>query len=71
VHRLDGGDRRQADASAPGQEFLDGAVVGPSRVRVADIRGEEFEKAGRGTLAGGGDDRGQDGRGDWDKPVHA
>jgi len=45
MHRLDGGDRRQADARAPRQEFLRGAVVGPARVRVADIGGEEFEKA--------------------------
>jgi hypothetical protein len=26
VHRLDGGDRRHADARAPGQEFIGGAA---------------------------------------------
>ena len=36
VHRLDGGDRRHADARAPGQEFIGGAGIGPARVRVAD-----------------------------------
>ena len=57
MHRLDGGDRRHADARAPGQKFLGGAVIGPARVRVADVGGEEFEEAHRGALAGGGDQR--------------
>jgi len=54
MHRLHGRDRRHADGRAPGQEFLSSAGIGPARVRVADIGGEEFEKARRGALAGGG-----------------
>src|SRR4051794_28904669 len=37
MHRLDGGDRRHADPHALSQEFLRGAVVGPARVRGADV----------------------------------
>jgi hypothetical protein len=55
VHRLDYGDRGQADARAPSQKFLCGAGIGAARVRVADIGGEEFEEAHRGAFAGGGD----------------
>ena len=57
MHRLDGGDRRHAGARAPGQEFIRGAGIGPARVRVADVGGEEFEEAHAGALAGGGDQR--------------
>ena len=57
VHRLDGGDRRHAGARAPGQKFLRGAGIGPARVRVADVGGEEFEEAHAGALAGGRDER--------------
>ena len=35
------------------------ARVGPSRVRVADVGGEEFEEAHAGTFAGGGDEDGR------------
>jgi hypothetical protein len=56
VHRQHGGDRRHADAPAPGQEFFRGAGVGPARVRVADVGREEFEEAHAGTLAGGRDE---------------
>ena len=37
-------------------EFLGGAGIGPARVRVANVRREEFEEAHAGTLAGGGDE---------------
>ena len=50
-------DRRHAGARAPGQKFLRGAGIGPARVRVADVGGEEFEEAHAGALAGGGDER--------------
>jgi enoyl-CoA hydratase len=39
---------------AVGQEFS-GAGIGPARVRVADVGGEEFEEAHAGALAGDGD----------------
>jgi hypothetical protein len=45
VHWLHGADRRHAGARAPGQEFIGGAGVGPARVRVADVGGEELEEA--------------------------
>ena len=62
VHRLHGADRRHADARTPGQKFIRGAGIGSARVRVADVGGEEFEEARRGTLAGGGDKRRERGR---------
>ena len=61
MHRLDGGDRRHADARAPAEEFIGGAGIGPARVRVADVGGEEFKEAHRGALARGGDERRQRG----------
>jgi hypothetical protein len=48
-----------ADACAPAQKFIGGAGVGPARVRVADVGGEEFEAAHAGTLAGGGNESGK------------
>jgi len=45
MDRLDGGDRRHANACAPGQEFVRGAGIGASRVRVADVGREELEEA--------------------------
>ena len=65
VRRLDRGDRRQADARAPGQEFLRGAIVGPPSVRVPDVGREEFEEADRGALAGGGNQRRHHGERDF------
>ena len=53
------------------EEFLGGPGIGPARVRVADVGGEEFEEAHRGALAGGGDERRNDRR--WrmdDELVH-
>ena len=41
---------------APGEEPAGGPVVGHARVLVADRRGEEFEEAARGLVAGVGDD---------------
>jgi hypothetical protein len=37
MSRLDGGDRRHADARAPAEEFIGGAGIGPAGVRVADV----------------------------------
>jgi hypothetical protein len=45
MHRLSGHERRHAGACAPAQEFLGSPMVGPARVRVADIGREEFEEA--------------------------
>ena len=47
VQRLHVGDRRDAGALAPGQEFPRRLRVGAARVRVADVGGEEFEEARR------------------------
>jgi hypothetical protein len=44
VRRLDGADRRHADARAPGQEFIGGAGIGATRVRVADVGCENSRK---------------------------
>ena len=62
MHRLDGADRRHAGARAPGQEFIRGASIGASRVRVADVGGEEFKEAHAGALTGGRDQRRDNGR---------
>jgi hypothetical protein len=45
VHRLHGGDRWHASVGAPGQVFIGSAGIGPARVWVVDIGGEEFEEA--------------------------
>jgi hypothetical protein len=42
---------------APGKEGVDGAAVSLAGVAVADIGGEELEKAAGGARAGGGDER--------------
>jgi hypothetical protein len=70
MHRLDGGDRRHADARAPAEEFLRRTSIGPARVRVADVGGEEFEEAHRGALAGGGDQSRDGKRGKGDQLIH-
>jgi enoyl-CoA hydratase len=44
----------RVNGHAVGQEFS-GAGIGPARVRVADVGGEEFEEAHAGALAGDGD----------------
>jgi hypothetical protein len=44
MHRLDGGDRGQADASALGQKFLRRSGIGAARVRIANVGREEFEE---------------------------
>jgi hypothetical protein len=71
VHRLHRADRRRARACAPSQEFIGGAGKGSARVGVADIRGEEFEEAHTGSVAGGGDKRGQCGWSGADELVRA
>ena len=52
-------DRRQRQAAilAPGEESRARARIGPARVRVADVGGEEFDVAPGGRLAGVGDQR--------------
>jgi len=55
--RLYGSDRGYADAHAPGQKFFRSPVIGPPRVRIADVGGKEFEEADGRALAGGGDKR--------------
>src|SRR6202011_2017575 len=60
-----------AGIRAPAEEFLRGAGIGPARVRIADVGGEEFEEAHAGALAGGGDQRRDHGRrGMEDELVH-
>src|SRR5437667_3050093 len=61
MHRLHGADGRYAGARAPGQEFIRSAGIGPTRVRVADVGREEFEKAYAGAFAGCCDERRQAG----------
>ena len=53
----------RVNGHAVGQEFIGGAGIGPARVRVADVGGEEFEEAHAGALAGGGHERGEGGSG--------
>jgi len=50
VKRLHGGDRTYLVVLAPGQKLCDRMAVSPPRVRVADIRREEFQEAGRAGL---------------------
>jgi hypothetical protein len=57
VHRLYRRDRRHAAILAPGQEFAHGLRVGAAGVAVANVGGEEFQKAQLCILASGGDER--------------
>ena len=52
-------DRRQRQAAlvAPGEETAARPGIGPARVRVADVGGEEFDVAPGGLVAGVGDQR--------------
>jgi hypothetical protein len=59
MERLNPGDRGYPPALAPGQEIDGGAGIGPPRVGVADVGGEEFQEADLRPLAGGRDDRRQ------------
>ena len=52
--------RRQAAVLAPGEEPAAGPRVGPARVRVADVGGEEFDIAPRRRVAEIGDQRRDD-----------
>ena len=47
----DGRDRCHPVVLAPGRKFRNGAAVGAARVRIEDIRREEFQEAERGALA--------------------
>src|SRR5271165_3143718 len=59
MQRLHGGDRRDAGALAPGQKFPRRLRIGAPRVLVANVRGEEFQKARLRARAGGGDNSGR------------
>jgi len=54
IERPDRGQRQPA-ILAPGEELATGPCVSPARVRIADIRGEEFNVAPGGRFAGVGD----------------
>lgn len=56
LHRVQG---RHPSGLAPGEKVPHRAGVGPPGVRVADLRGEEFEKAQLGVCAGGDHQGGQ------------
>ena len=58
MHALDRRDLRDAARLKPGEEFRRGARVGAARVRIPDLRGEEFEEAIGGLLAAAGDGSG-------------
>jgi hypothetical protein len=45
MHRLNGDDRRHADACAPDQEFLPRPIVGLPRVWIPDIGGEKNSRS--------------------------
>ena len=53
VQRLHVVDRGDAGALAPGQKFPRRLRIGAARVLIADVGGEEFQKADLGALAGG------------------
>ena len=55
MHALDRRELRDALRLKPIEEFRRGARIGAARVRVPDLRGEEFEEAIGGARAGGGD----------------
>ena len=55
MHALDRRELRDALRLKPIEEFRRGARIGAARVRVPDLRGEEFEEAIGGALAGGRD----------------
>ena len=58
MHALDRRELRDAVRLEPIEEFRRRARIGAARVRVADLRGEEFEEAIGGALAAGGDEGG-------------
>ena len=55
MHALDRRELRDALRLKPIEEFRRGARIGAARVRVPDLRGEEFEEAIRSARAGRGD----------------
>ena len=60
MQRLDIDELGDAALFEPGEERACGPVIGHAGVLVADRRGEEFEKAARGMVAGAGDRRRHD-----------
>ena len=71
MHALDRRELRDALRLKPIEEFRRRARIGAARVRVPDLRGEEFEEAIGGARAGGGD-QGRSAKGnDGSKLVHA
>jgi hypothetical protein len=55
MHALDRRELRDALRLKPVEEFRRGARISAARVRVPDLRGEEFEEAIRGARTSGGD----------------
>ena len=55
MHALDRRDLRHAPRRQPVEEFDGGTRIGAARVRIPDLRGEEFKEAVEVALAGGGD----------------
>ena len=58
MHALDRRELRDAMRRKPVEEFHRRARIGAARVRVADLRGEEFKEAIGRALAAGGDESG-------------
>jgi hypothetical protein len=53
MHALDRGDLRHAARRKPVEKFDGGARIGAARVRIPDLRREEFKEAIGGARAGG------------------
>ncbi len=70
MHALDRRELRDALRRKPIEEFRRRARVGAARVRVPDLRGEEFEEAIGGARAVGGDERRGARGNDGDEMVH-
>ena len=70
MHALDRREPRHAASREPVEEFDGGARIGAARVRIPDLRGEEFEEAIGGALTGRGDQR-RGAIGEGDELIHA
>ena len=70
MNALDRREPRHAARFKPVEEFRRRARVGAARVRVPDLRGEEFEEAIGGARAGGGDKGGRGRDDDADEPIY-
>jgi hypothetical protein len=71
MHALDRRELRDPLRLKPIEEFRRRARIGAARVRVPDLRGEEFEEAIGGARAGGGGERRGVIKEDGDELVHA